>query len=203
VTVSSLSPNQARQFHRPEAVVIGASSGAIEALSAILPKLPSVFPLPIMVVVHMPPDNKSVIVDLFRSKCELRVKEAEDKESLQGGIVYFAPPDYHLLIEPDRRLSLSSEEPVHFSRPAIDVLFETAAEAFGSGLIGIILTGANCDGAQGLKAVLDAGGISIAQTPSLAHSPAMPQAALDACPIAASMSLEQIGTYLQEISPSE
>lgn len=201
--LSSISLGGARQFHRPEAVVIGASSGAVEALSAVLPKLPAEFPLPIMIVVHVPPDNKSVIVDLFRQKCQLRVKEAEDKESLLGGVVYFAPPDYHLLIELDRRLSLSNEEPVHFSRPAIDVLFETAADAFGSGLIGIVLTGSNCDGAQGLKAVRDAGGLPIVQDPALAHSPAMPQAALNACPASTTMSLEQIGTYLQEISTSE
>jgi two-component system chemotaxis response regulator CheB len=189
VIAAAVSHPLVKRLSRPEAVVIGASSGALDALSAILPALPR--------------DNKSVMVSLFRSKCALAVQEAEDKESLQGGIVYFAPPDYHLLIEADRRTSLSSEEPVLFSRPSIDVLFETAAEAYGPGLIGIVLTGANADGAKGLKAILDAGGTPIVQRPDLAYSAAMPQAALDACPQATAMSLEQIGAYLQEISTRE
>jgi two-component system, chemotaxis family, protein-glutamate methylesterase/glutaminase len=182
-----------------EAVVIGASAGALEALSAILPALPAEFKLPLIVVVHVPSNKRSALTDLFRAKCRLAVREVEDKEPISGGTVYFAPPDYHLLIEVDRTLSLSNDEPVLFSRPSIDVLFESAAEAFGAALVAVILTGANQDGAKGLSAVVQAGGIAIAQTPSEAFASAMPQAAVDLCPSARVMSLGAIAAYLQEI----
>jgi two-component system chemotaxis response regulator CheB len=123
---------------QPQAVVIGASAGALEALTAILPSLPEHFPLPLMVVVHMPPDKPSVLADLFQAKCRIQVREAEDKEPLSGGTAYFAPPDYHLLVEADRCLSLSNDEPVLHSRPSIDVLFESAADAYGPALIGMM-----------------------------------------------------------------
>ena len=134
-----------------EAIVIGASAGALEALSAILPALPEGFRLPVIVVVHVPPDKRSVLAELFQAKCRVSVREAEDKEPIVGGTVYFAPPDYHLLVEADEHLSLSSDEPVLFSRPSIDVLFESAADAYGPALIAIILTGANQDGAEGMR----------------------------------------------------
>ncbi|WP_088251637.1 chemotaxis protein CheB [Fimbriiglobus ruber] len=181
-----------------EAVVVGASAGALEALSVLLPALPTDYPLPVLVVVHLPPDKKSVMAELLQQKCRVGVREAEDKEPIRAGIVYFAPPDYHLLVEPDRRLSLSSEEPVLYSRPSIDVLFETAADAYGPGLIGVVLTGANSDGSRGLRAVLSAGGTGLVQWPDLAYASAMPQAALDACPGARVLSLPEIATYLLE-----
>ncbi|OWK46403.1 Chemotaxis response regulator protein-glutamate methylesterase CheB [Fimbriiglobus ruber] len=179
-------------------MVVGASAGALEALSVLLPALPTDYPLPVLVVVHLPPDKKSVMAELLQQKCRVGVREAEDKEPIRAGIVYFAPPDYHLLVEPDRRLSLSSEEPVLYSRPSIDVLFETAADAYGPGLIGVVLTGANSDGSRGLRAVLSAGGTGLVQWPDLAYASAMPQAALDACPGARVLSLPEIATYLLE-----
>jgi len=181
-----------------EAVAIGVSAGGIKALSSILPALPADFPVPVLVVIHLPPARKSLVADLFEDKCQLEVREAEDKEILTPGVVYFAPPDYHLLVETDRSLSLSSEEPVMFSRPSIDVLFETAADAYGPGLVGIILTGANPDGAAGLKAIRDAGGRAIVQVPAHAFAPAMPEAALQSCPEAVPMDLEDIAAYLQK-----
>jgi len=183
-----------------QAVVMGASAGAVEALTAILPKLSRTFPLPIMVVVHLPADKKSFMAELFRAKCPITVREADDKEPIEKGTVYFAPPDYHLLVETNHSLSLSSEEPVLYSRPSIDLLFETAADAYGKGLLGVILTGANSDGAKGLKAVVKAGGTAIVQEPQGASSPTMPKAALQACPDALVMSLEQIANYLQEVT---
>jgi two-component system chemotaxis response regulator CheB len=126
----------------PEAVVIGASAGALEVLSNLLPALPSDYRLPILIVVHLPPDNTSLFAELIRARCAIRVREAEDKEPIEPGVVYFAPPDYHLLVEEDKRLSLSDDEPVLFSRPSIDVLFESAADAYAGGLIGVVLTGA-------------------------------------------------------------
>jgi two-component system chemotaxis response regulator CheB len=183
----------------PEAVVIGASAGALEALSVILPRLPARFHLPVIVVVHVPSDKKSILADLFRSKCSLDVREAEDKDRITPGTVYFAPPDYHLLIEDERSFSLSSDEPVLYSRPSIDVLFESAADVYGPGLIGIVLTGANADGAGGLKAIVAAGGTAIVQRPSCAYAAAMPEAAVAACPSALVLSLEEIAMYLHDI----
>ena len=182
----------------PQAVVIGVSAGGLKALTAILPALPADYPLPIMVVIHLPPDRGSVVAELFDAKCALTVREAEDKEDILPGHVYFAPPDYHLLIEADHRLSLSSEEPVLFSRPSIDVLFESAADVYGDGLIGVILTGANSDGAAGLKAVMAAGGKPVVQRPDLAYASAMPEAALTLCPQAEALTLEQIAEKLRE-----
>ncbi|MCJ8143904.1 chemotaxis protein CheB [Ancylobacter sp. A5.8] len=184
---------------RSEAVVIGASAGALEALSAILPSLPAGFRLPVMVVVHVPADKRSVLAELFQNKCQIEVREADDKEPVVGGTVYFAPPDYHLLVEMDRTLSLSSDEPVLFSRPSIDVLFESAADAYGAALIAIVLTGANQDGAQGLCAVAALGGIALVQDPDEAFASAMPEAAINLCPDARIMSLHAIAAYLREV----
>ncbi len=180
-------------------VVVGASAGAVEALSAVLPALPANYPLPVAVVVHIPSDKMSILADLFRSKCLMKVSEAEDKEPLTAGAVYFAPPDYHLLIEPNRRLSLSGEEPVHFSRPSIDVLFESAADAIGAGVVGVVLTGANEDGARGLKAIADAGGLALVQHPEESLVATMPLAALAACPAAETLRLTEIATRLVEL----
>ncbi len=181
---------------RTEAVVVGASAGAIQALSRILPALPADYPLPVLVVVHIPADRADLLAPLFRVKCRVVVKEAEDKEPIIPGFVYFGPSDYHLLVEADRTLSLSVDEPVLYSRPSIDVLFESAADAYGEGLVGVILTGANEDGAAGLQAVAAAGGVALAEDPAEAFAPTMPSAALELCAEAQSMSLDQIAAYL-------
>lgn len=179
-----------------KAVAIGASAGAVQALLAILPALPASYPLAVFVVVHVPPDRSNVLVPLFQTKCKLVVKEAEDKEPVIGGVVYFAPSDYHLLVEADGALALSTDEAVNYSRPSIDVLFESAADAYGPTLAGLILTGANHDGAAGLKAVMNAGGVAIVEDPDGAYASAMPHAALEACPSARTMKLDAIASYL-------
>jgi two-component system chemotaxis response regulator CheB len=184
---------------RAQAIVIGASAGALEALSVILPGLPASFDLPIIVVVHIPPDKRSVLAELLQAKCKIRVLEADDKEPIFGGTAYFAPPNYHLLVEANRSLSLSSDEAVLFSRPSIDVLFESAADAYEAGLIAIVLTGANQDGASGLRAVVNAGGTAIVQTPKGAFASAMPEAAITMCPTAHIMSLDAILSFLHEV----
>jgi two-component system chemotaxis response regulator CheB len=176
--------------------VIGASAGAVQALQAILPPLPPDYGLPVLVVVHVPPDRSNVLLPLFQTKCRIAVKEAEDKERAVGGVIYFAPSDYHLLVEADGALALSTDEPVNYSRPSIDVLFESAADAYGPGLIGVILTGANNDGAAGLRAVMDAGGVAIVEDPADAYASVMPNAALETCPSAISMKLDAIASYL-------
>jgi two-component system chemotaxis response regulator CheB len=182
-----------------EAVVIGASAGAVQALSLLLPVLPADFPAPVLVVVHVPADRGNLLASLFQQKCRIAVKEAEDKEPLRGGFVYFAPSDYHLLVEADRTVSLSSDPPVLHSRPSIDVLFESAADAYGPALTGVVLTGANDDGAQGLKAIADAGGVALVEDPADAYAAAMPSAALRACAAARSLPLGDIALYLLDL----
>jgi len=183
-----------------EAVVIGASAGAVQALLKILPKLPVDYPIAILVVVHVPPDRSNALVRLFEDKCRLAVKEAEDKERAVAGTVYFAPSDYHLLVEKDGDLALSRDDPVNHSRPAIDVLFETAADCFGPRLVGIIMTGANHDGAAGLKAICQAGGRVVVEDPASAAASAMPAAALAVCPDATVRNLDGITDYLLELA---
>jgi two-component system chemotaxis response regulator CheB len=183
----------------PQAVVIGASAGALDALSGILPSLPAQYRLPILVVVHIPPDKTSLLAEIFDDKCNIRVVEAEDKEPIRAGTAYFAPPGYHLQVETDKTLSLSNDHPVRFSRPSVDVLFETAADAYGDALIAIVLTGANEDGANGLKTVIAAGGTGIIQDPAEAFSSMMPAAAIALCPTASVLSLEEIARYLHRI----
>ena len=182
-----------------KAVAIGGSAGAVQALLKILPALPSDYPHPVLIVVHVPPGPDNALVPLFQGRARMAVKEAEDKEPVVGGTVYFAPPDYHLLVEADHSLSLSSDEPVLFSRPSIDVLFESAADAYGAALVGIVLTGANSDGAKGLRAIVQCGGSALVQSPDSAFAATMPEAAIDTVPNALVMPLERIAACLQEI----
>ena len=179
-----------------KAVVIGASAGAVQALSQILPVLPGNFPLPVFVTVHVPPRRDNALVQLLAAKCALQVREAEDKDMALGGTIYLAPANYHLLVEAGGTLALSSEEPVNHSRPAIDVLFETAADAYGPMLAAIVLTGANHDGAAGLSAVSARGGLAIVQDPRSAEIATMPEAAIAACPTAKVMDLDRIAIEL-------
>jgi two-component system chemotaxis response regulator CheB len=168
----------------PRAIAIGASAGAVEALSAILPALREGLAIPVVVVVHVPRDRPSLLADIFAPKVRLAVREAVDKEPVAPGTVYFAPPDYHLLVERGREgdgpsLALAADSPVHHSRPSIDVLFESAARAWGDRLLAIVLTGASADGAAGLAAAHAAGATTVVQSPGSALAATMPQAALD------------------------
>jgi len=158
--------------------VIGASAGGIDALGKIMPALTAGFSLPIIVVLHLAPQKPSLLAEIFKPKTSIAVKEADEKEKIVGGVVYCAPPGYHLLVEKDFTFSLSIEAPVCFSRPAIDVLFESAADAYGSRLAGIILTGANNDGSMGLKAIKRAGGVTLVQDPAEAALRTMPESAI-------------------------
>jgi two-component system, chemotaxis family, protein-glutamate methylesterase/glutaminase len=161
-----------------EAIVIGGSAGALEALSVLLPALPAGCPFAVAVVVHLSPSKPSRLAEVLGVKTVLPVKEVEDKEPVVAGTVYVGPPGYHLLIERGRTFALSADELIHYSRPAIDVLFESAAEAYGDRLAGIVLTGANADGARGLLAVKQRGGLAVVQSPEGAQAPAMPEAAI-------------------------
>jgi len=174
------------------AVVLGGSAGAVKALSVLLPAFPANCQAAVLVVVHLPRERPSLLVDLFAPQCLLRVREAQDKEPVEAGTVYFAPPDYHLLVEEGPQLALSVDEPVHFSRPSIDVLFESAADVYREHLMGVILTGASQDGAAGLRAIRRAGGMAIVQDPASAEASLMPRAALNAHPDCKALALDQI-----------
>ena len=163
---------------RIEAVVIGASAGGVEALSTLLPALPAGLRASVFVVLHLPRSRPSLLAEIFENRCALPVSEAQDKEPVEPGSVYVAPPDYHLLLDPGPQISLSADEPVNFSRPSIDVLFESAADLLGDRVAGIVLTGGNEDGAAGLDAIRRAGGVTIVQDPATAQMPLMPESAL-------------------------
>lgn len=160
------------------AVVIGASAGGVEALLRLLSGLPADYPLPVIVVVHMADDRDSLLPEVFSYRLALPVREAVDKDSIQPGTVYFAPSGYHLLVEQDLCFSLSCDPREHFSRPSIDVLMDSAADAWGPQLAAVLLTGANEDGAAGLARVSQAGGLTVVQDPAEAQSPTMPRAAI-------------------------
>lgn len=183
-----------------EAVVIGASAGGIEALKKILPALPKTYPLPIIIVLHIPAGEPSLLPEVFRDKIKLKVKEANDKETIEPGTIYFAPSSYHLLIEENKTFSLSIKEPVLFSRPSIDILFQSAAKAYGESLVGILLTGANKDGAMGLKKIKEANGIAIVQNPISAEMPEMPAAGMAFASPECVLSLDKIADFLQKLN---
>lgn len=182
------------------AIVIGASAGGVDALSQLLPALRRQATVPVFVVLHLPRDQPSLLADIFAAKCALPVREAQDKEPVAAGAIYFAPPDYHLLLDQGRgarpHLALSRDGLVNFSRPAIDVLFESAADIYGECLLGIVLTGGNHDGAAGLQAVQQAQGQTIVQDPAEAQLSFMPEAALALITPSAVMSLAQISRLL-------
>lgn len=182
-----------------EAITIGGSAGALEALGMILPALPQRYRLPIVLVLHIPPSKPSYLAEVLGSMCALPVKEAEDKEPLAPGAVYVAPPDYHLLIEKQRCLSLSVDDPVHYSRPAIDVLFESAADALRGQVAGVLLAGGSEDGARGLAQIKRAGGIALVQAPGTAAVRTMPDAALQLADVDHALSPNALGVYLAKL----
>jgi len=163
---------------RIEAVLIGGSAGGVDALSTLLPALPEDYALPVFCILHLPPDRDSRLAELFDERLPVPVREAADKAQIDPGTVYFAPSGYHLSIERDRTFSLSCEPPVSFARPAIDVLMASSADAYGPGLAGILLTGANHDGAEGMAAIRARGGLTVVQDPRDAQVATMPQEAI-------------------------
>ena len=184
---------------RITAVVIGASAGGVEALSVLLPALSPGTTAAVMVVLHLPRERRSLLVEIFRAKCALPVHEAQDKAPVMEGTIYFAPPDYHLLVDDGPQMALSVDEPVHYSRPSIDVLFESAADVFGEKLLGIVLTGGNADGSAGLAAIGAAGGITAVQDPATAQVPLMPDSAIAAAAPDHVLPLSGIATLLRAL----
>ena len=185
-----------------EAIVIGVSAGGMSALSTILSCLPDDFALPIIVVQHMDPNSRDYLPDHLDRKCSMQVKEAEDKENIINGVAYIAPPNYHLLLEEDRTFSLSVDDAVNYSRPSIDVMFETAVDVYKEKLVGVILTGANADGSKGLTKIKAMGGLAVVQDPATAHVDYMPKAAIASTKVDHILPLEEISSLLMELSNS-
>ena len=181
-----------------ELIVIGSSAGGIQALEYLTAKLPSDF-IAIAIVQHLKNTMESYLPIRLAKICKMKVKEAEEKELIQTGTVYIAPPGYHLLIEYDKTFSLSVDEKISFSRPSIDVLFESTAEVYGDKGIGIILSGANADGSNGLKLIKQLGGLTMVQKPSTAIVAYMPEAAIKATTVDYIVSLEEMHQLLLEI----
>ncbi|WP_296268278.1 chemotaxis protein CheB [Pseudomonas sp. UBA6562] len=186
----------------PRAIVIGASAGGVAALFEVLGQLPPAFGVPILCVLHLPPDRPSHLAAVLQRRLARPVREACDKERIVDGMIYVAGPGYHLSVEQDFSLSLSQEDPVHYSRPSIDLLFESAADAYGADLLGIVLTGANQDGAQGLARIKQQGGRTIVQDPHDAQVGLMPQAALALHTPDHILSLSGIGQLLATLEAS-
>ena len=176
-----------------EAAVIGGSHGSLATFRKIIAQLSAPLSFPLVVVFHQSPDSQDGLLEsIVQQWSVMKVKEAEDKEALRGGVVYLAPPGYHLLVEESASLALSTDELVFWSRPAIDPLFQSAADAFKGGLLGVVLSGASEDGAAGLRSIVDRGGFAIVQEPETAQATAMPRAALASCSSAAALNPAEI-----------
>lgn len=188
---------------RFEAVVIGGSAGGVDALVALLPAIPAGFGLPVVCILHMPGDRESRLAELFDERLPVPVREAADKAAIDPGTVYFAGPGYHLSVEQDRTFSISCEPPVHFARPAIDVLMESSADAYGAGLVGILLTGANHDGASGMARIRARGGFTVVQDPLDAQVPTMPVSAIRTSQPNLILPLERIHALLPMLENNE
>lgn len=176
-------------------VVMGSSAGGLRALEQVLGALPATFPLPIVAVQHRSRESSDAYAGVIGMSTKLPVRDAEDNTPLVAPGVYVGPPDYHVLIEPGR-VALSVDEPVAHSRPSIDVLFESAADAYGPNVVAVLLTGANADGARGLVRIKQAGGYAIVQDPQSAESPEMPAAAIASAPIDRVLPLSEIADEL-------
>lgn len=175
MTPPSLDSIRTRRF---SAVVVGASAGGIDAMMAIFSALPANYRLPIVALLHIPESHDSHLAEVFQHRLAMAVRDAVDKQEIVPGTLYFASAGYHLSIEQDRTFSYSCEPPVHFSRPSIDILMESAADTYGQHLLGIILTGANYDGAAGMQRIKQQGGVTIVQDPREAQVATMPSEAI-------------------------
>ena len=185
------------------AIVIGGSAGGVEGLTAIFAALPADFELPVLVVQHLHPSDDGAFARHLARVTRLTVVEPCDKERIERGRVYAAPASYHMLVDRNGSISLSVDEKVNWSRPSIDVLFESAAIALGEAVVAVLLSGASVDGAEGMHAVREAGGLTIAQDPEDAEYPLMPQSAIDVQAADKVLQAEEIGRLLAELCARE
>ena len=180
-------------------LAIGGSAGSLDVILKIVTVLPFISHLATVIIVHRKNDGESILTDLLSTRTKLAVKEIEDKEAITGGTIYIAPADYHLLIENEKMFSLDASEKVHHSRPSIDVSFESVAEVFGISAIGVLLSGANADGAAGLSNIKQANGFTIVQDPASAEVGYMPQQALEQMKPDKILSGDVIGEFIREL----
>jgi two-component system chemotaxis response regulator CheB len=203
-----LLPDHPQREHRPppgpqfDVVAVGSSAGGVEALHVLVSTLPAEFPAAILIVQHMDPRHRSMLAGLLARRCQLRVKQASTGEEIQAGTIYIAPPDAHLIVR-ERRLVLTDTALVHFSRPSIDLLFESVADAYGDRAIGVVLSGSGVDGADGIRAIKAKGGTTIVQHPGSAAHPRMPEAARATGCVDVTLPLEDIGPAIVSlVSPA-
>ena len=182
------------------ALIIGGSAGSLEVLLKVLPRLDPLLSFPIVIVIHRKPDADSLLPDLLSSRTTLKVKEVDEKEPIQAGTIYIAPSDYHLLVEQDYTFSLDYSEKINFSRPAIDVTFQTAAEVYKEGLVCILLSGSNSDGVEGLKSAKIWGGKAVVQDPESAQVPYMPSQAIKHVKIDRILPIESMAEFINLLS---
>lgn len=182
-------------------VAIGASAGGVEALLSLLSTLPAGYLLPVVALIHLPEDRDSLLTEVFAHRCAMPTREAGDKQPLEPGVIYFAPAGYHLLLERDLSFALSCDAPEHYSRPSIDVLFESIADAVGADFAAVLLTGANDDGAHGMAVAGAVGALTVVQDPLDAQVPDMPRAAILARPPGFILPLKDIRQLLNHLEP--
>lgn len=195
---SGLQPLSSYAERRFDVVAIGTSAGGLNALRVVLEPIPERFPSSILVVQHLDPQHKSLLGELLGRHTRLRVKQAQHGEVLLPGVAYLAPPDEHLLAGPGK-VQLAHSQLVHFSRPSIDLLFESVAGTYGSRCVGVVLSGSNKDGADGTRAIKEAGGATIAQQPETAEFKVMPRAAIATGCVDSVLPLNEIGEALTEL----
>ena len=179
-----------------EAIVIGSSAGGLHALIGLLGKLPENYSIPLIIVQHRSKDERDLLEKILSDKCKIKIGQAEEKEKIKKGNVYFAPPNYHLLIEKDFTFSLSNDPLINYARPSIDFLFQTAANAYKDKLTGIVLTGANRDGSNGIMKIKENGGVTIVQNPDTSEFNTMPMEAVATGCADFVMDLDEISEYL-------
>ena len=179
--------------------VVGTSAGGLAALRELVSCLPSDLSIPVVLVQHRHKHSDESLSRSLQERTALRVCEIEDKAPIESGKVFLAPADYHLFVETNA-FALSVDDPIHYARPSIDLTFSSAADYFGSATIGVVLTGANADGARGLRRIADRGGLALVQEPATAESPAMPAAAIKAVPTALVMTVSEIGSYIGDVA---
>ncbi|MES2455052.1 MAG: chemotaxis protein CheB [Bacteroidota bacterium] len=185
-----------------KAFIIGGSAGSLDVLLKVLPVLDAALRFPIVIVIHRKHGTDSLLPDLLSTRTKLKVKEVDEKEELKAGFIYIAPSDYHLLIEQDGTFSLDYSEKVNYSRPAIDVTFQTAAEVYRDKLVCLLLSGSNSDGVNGLKSVKEWGGLAAIQDPATAQVAYMPAQAQLKVAIDRVLKIQQIGEFINLLSNS-
>ncbi|WP_027377905.1 chemotaxis protein CheB [Kaistella palustris] len=183
-----------------EVLIIGGSAGSLDVLLKVLPNLASVLNFPVIIVLHRKTGKENLLTDLLNAKTQLTVKEIEEKERLRAGMIYIAPPSYHLLIEKSKTFSLDASEKINFSRPSIDVTFESAAEVYGNRLVCLLLSGANSDGTNGLKKVKENGGLTAVQAPDTAISRFMPDSALENLEVDRILKPSEMANFINDLS---